>query len=156
MVNNSNTSGRGGTISTTQTTTSESQPVLYLRSETKKDAKEKSKSKSKSKSRRNVSWKDDVIDNENMNKKKSKICCIFHPQREFGELSTDESSDSSSDSSDSDSNSGHNSKQNDDDDKCCNHDHKAKSKAKRPSSPNAYEKQPNFTNKSVLPPHTSI
>ncbi|KAH6913614.1 type 1 phosphatases regulator YPI1 [Coprinopsis sp. MPI-PUGE-AT-0042] len=45
-----------------------------------------------------VTWDEDVVDNEGMGKKKSKICCIFHPTREFGESS---GSDSDSDSDDS-------------------------------------------------------
>jgi len=42
-----------------------------------------------------VSWGDDVVDNEHLNKKSSKKCCIFHKPRAFDE--------SSSDSEDSDS-----------------------------------------------------
>ena len=45
-----------------------------------------------------VTWNEDVVDNEGMGKKKSKICCIFHPTREFGE-SSDSDSDSESDDS---------------------------------------------------------
>ncbi|KAG0044360.1 Type 1 phosphatases regulator ypi1 [Gryganskiella cystojenkinii] len=55
---------------------------------------------------RRVQWDDDVIDNEHMNKKKSKICCIFKKQREFGESSDESSSDSDSDSSGSESDGG--------------------------------------------------
>jgi len=43
-----------------------------------------------------------VVDNEGCNKKKSKICCIYHKPRRF-----DESSDESSSESDSDSEAGH-------------------------------------------------
>nr|A8P353.1 RecName: Full=Type 1 phosphatases regulator YPI1 [Coprinopsis cinerea okayama7\ len=43
-----------------------------------------------------VTWDEDVVDNEHAGKKKSKICCIFRPTRDFGESS---SSDSDSDSS---------------------------------------------------------
>lgn len=95
-----------------------------------------------------------MVDNEHMDKKKSKICCIFHPQREFGE-SSDESLDSSSDSSDESGNEGTEGKAvgtgggNSDKKKkkkhgnCCNN--------KKASSPNAYERQPNYKNQSVLP-----
>ncbi|SIO73708.1 protein phosphatase inhibitor 3 (I3) [Babesia microti strain RI] len=38
---------------------------------------------------RNVTWAEDTIDNEHMNKKSSKRCCIFHKKR-----NPDESSDS--------------------------------------------------------------
>lgn len=53
---------------------------------------------------RRVRWSEDTIDNELMNKKKSKICCIFHPNSmDYEEES--ESSDSGSDSSSSSSSS---------------------------------------------------
>ncbi|CRG99179.1 protein phosphatase inhibitor 3, putative [Plasmodium relictum] len=45
-----------------------------------------------------VRWDENTIDNENAKKKSSKICCIYHKPREFGE-----SSDSNSDSDSSDS-----------------------------------------------------
>ncbi|ORY94305.1 phosphatase inhibitor-domain-containing protein [Lobosporangium transversale] len=51
---------------------------------------------------RRVQWDDDVIDNEHMGKKKSKICCIFKKQKEFGESSDESSLDSDSSSSESD------------------------------------------------------
>jgi hypothetical protein len=38
-----------------------------------------------------VTWHDDVVDNEHMNKKSSKACCIFHKPRSFGESDSDES-----------------------------------------------------------------
>jgi len=50
--------------------------------------------------RQHVQWEDSVVDNEGLEKKKSKICCIYHPPRDFGE-----SSDESSSSSDEDRNS---------------------------------------------------
>ncbi|BDA48383.1 probable type 1 phosphatases regulator YPI1 [Coccomyxa sp. Obi] len=37
-----------------------------------------------------VKWSEDVVDNEFLNKKSSKKCCIFHKQRPFGEWSDDE------------------------------------------------------------------
>jgi len=45
-----------------------------------------------------VKWDEEVVDNEGMGKKKSKICCIYHKPREFDESSSssDESSSSSS------------------------------------------------------------
>ncbi|KAJ2662006.1 Type 1 phosphatases regulator ypi1 [Coemansia sp. RSA 1200] len=49
-----------------------------------------------------VRWTDDTIDNENMNRKKSKVCCIYRKERQFGESDSDESDDSSSCGSDSD------------------------------------------------------
>eukprot|EP00968_Pinguiococcus_pyrenoidosus_P001955 scaffold98_cov244-Pinguiococcus_pyrenoidosus.AAC.9 len=38
-----------------------------------------------------VRWAHDVVDNEHMNKKSSKRCCIFHKARQFGESDSDES-----------------------------------------------------------------
>ncbi|KAF2491078.1 hypothetical protein BU16DRAFT_543339 [Lophium mytilinum] len=49
---------------------------------------------------RHIQWAEDVIDNEGMGKKSSKVCCQYHKPRPY-----DESSDESSDSSDSDSDS---------------------------------------------------
>ncbi|KAJ3569926.1 hypothetical protein NP233_g4736 [Leucocoprinus birnbaumii] len=46
-----------------------------------------------------VAWDEDVVDNEHMGKKKSKICCIYHKPRRFDESSSDESSSDESDSS---------------------------------------------------------
>ncbi|CAL5224449.1 g7138 [Coccomyxa viridis] len=38
-----------------------------------------------------VKWAGDVVDNEHLNKRSSKKCCIFHKQQPFGEWSDDES-----------------------------------------------------------------
>lgn len=38
-----------------------------------------------------VRWSQDVVDNEHMNKKKSKKCCIYHKPRVFGEWSDTDS-----------------------------------------------------------------
>ncbi|EFN55081.1 hypothetical protein CHLNCDRAFT_134971 [Chlorella variabilis] len=51
----------------------------------------------KKKKGKGVQWAEDVVDNEFMNKKKSKKCCIFHPQRQFGEWSDNEDSDAECD-----------------------------------------------------------
>ncbi|EPQ52487.1 hypothetical protein GLOTRDRAFT_140219 [Gloeophyllum trabeum ATCC 11539] len=52
--------------------------------------------------RERVRWTDDVVDNEHMGKKKSKICCIYHKPKKFDESSSEESSSES----DSDTSSG--------------------------------------------------
>lgn len=78
---------------------------------------------------RHVQWTEETVDNEHMNLKKSKICCIFHPKKEFDE-SSDESDYSSSSSSSSSSD--------DDDDVDCNCRHKHHHKRR----PNAYERMP--------------
>ena len=104
-----------GTSSVTQTTTETSaSPILHLRP-----------SKRKLKKKPLVRWTEDTVDNEHMNKKKTKICCIFHPQRQFDDGSSCEScssSDSSSDGSDTED-----------------------------SKPNAYEHQPHYKNQSKVP-----
>jgi len=46
---------------------------------------------------RHVRWTNETIDNENMGKKKSKICCIYHKPRLFDDSSSESSSDSDSD-----------------------------------------------------------
>ncbi|KAI0789958.1 phosphatase inhibitor-domain-containing protein [Abortiporus biennis] len=47
-----------------------------------------------------VVWSEDVVDNESLGKKSSKICCIYHKPKRFDESSSEESSsDSDSDSS---------------------------------------------------------
>lgn len=170
-------SQREGNSGSTTTTTIEqpSNPILHLRPDTSHTPQADKKSKIKKKKRSKVRWTEDVVDNENLNKKKSKICCIFHPQREFGELSSDSSSDSSSsDSSSSDisdiegeGNSNNNNNNNDTNENsnshdCCSHAHshshknkkneKNKKKSKqRDSSPNAYERQPTYNNISKVP-----
>ncbi|EMD97834.1 hypothetical protein COCC4DRAFT_42326 [Bipolaris maydis ATCC 48331] len=53
--------------------------------------------------RRHIQWAEDVVDNEGMGKKSSKVCCIYHKPRAVDESSDDDSSDSSSSDSDSDS-----------------------------------------------------
>ena len=55
----------------------ESPPVLRLRLK-------------KPKADKRVGWRDDTVDNENMDKKKSKCCCIYKKTRAFGESSSDE------------------------------------------------------------------
>uniref|UniRef100_A0A0G4IF07 Protein phosphatase inhibitor n=1 Tax=Chromera velia CCMP2878 TaxID=1169474 RepID=A0A0G4IF07_9ALVE len=40
-----------------------------------------------------VSWDETAVDNEFMNKKKSKKCCIFHKKRAFGESSSESEAD---------------------------------------------------------------
>ena len=96
----------------------------------------------------NVRWQTDVIDNENMNKKKTKICCIYHPQDEDEDEGVqctsdhehpgDESSSSSSES---------------DNDKDLDFEERRRRRVERrhrklttntKSDPNAYEVQPDY------------
>ncbi|KAL0848810.1 hypothetical protein ABMA28_013235 [Loxostege sticticalis] len=43
--------------------------------------------------RKKVVWTEDTVDNEHMNKKKSKCCCIYEKPRRFGESDSDDSDD---------------------------------------------------------------
>ncbi|KAK0171138.1 hypothetical protein PV328_008895 [Microctonus aethiopoides] len=47
----------------------------------------------KPRSSKKVQWTSSTVDNENMNKKKSKCCCIYEKPKDFGESSSDESDD---------------------------------------------------------------
>ncbi|KAK4549950.1 hypothetical protein LTR36_005251 [Oleoguttula mirabilis] len=99
-----------------------------------------------------VRWAEDVIDNEGMGKKSSKVCCIYHKPKEPGDSGSE--SDSSSDG-DSDSEpdlskarkagdkKGKRGRKHD-------HDHGAEGSGKgdaRKPSPNAYERQPKQASK---------
>jgi len=101
-------------------------------------------------SKKRIQWAEDVIDNEGLGRKSSKVCCIYHAPKPIDESSDESSSDDSSsdDNSGDDGNArpvggrrggrrahGHD----------CGHDHadgKGKRKATRARSPNAYEKMP--------------
>lgn len=49
----------------------------------------------KLKEKKNVHWKEGTVNNENMGKRKSKICCIYHkPRLNPDDSSSDESCDS--------------------------------------------------------------
>ncbi|CDF90935.1 related to Type 1 phosphatases regulator YPI1 [Zygosaccharomyces bailii ISA1307] len=100
-------------------------------------------------SRPSVRWESDVVDNEHMNKKKTKICCIFHPQQNFddecdcpSDHDNDSSSSSSSSSSGSDEEKGLNFEQRREKRVARRH---RKLNQKRSESPNAYEVQPDYT-----------
>lgn len=83
-------------------------------------------------SSRRVQWTEDVVDNEHLGRKSSKICCIYHKPRAFGESDSDESDSSASDGEAHDNND-----PNFMHGKGCKH-----KKHQRGSSPNAYERQP--------------
>eukprot|EP00210_Caulerpa_lentillifera_P009131 g8705.t1 len=51
----------------------------------------------KRKKKKVVRWAADVIDNEFMNKKSSKACCIYHKPQKFGEWSDSDTDDEYSD-----------------------------------------------------------
>ncbi|KAL4785065.1 phosphatase inhibitor-domain-containing protein [Aspergillus varians] len=112
---------------------------------------------------RHIRWSDDVIDNEGMGKKSSKVCCIYHKTRPVGESSSEsESSDSDSSDSDSDRETGavnprrkncqHNDHHRDGAQKSPErsrspggHSHNTEKGQRRKPSPNAYEKMPKYT-----------
>lgn len=124
----------------------EAQPVLQLRAEEPINP-QRQESRSPASQRPSVRWQSDVIDNENMNKKKTKICCIFHPQQEFdfNEEHSDHdcSSSSSSSSSSSESESEKHLDFNERRQRRVARRHRilAQNKSK---SPNAYEIQPDY------------
>ena len=92
--------------------------------------------------RHNVRWEENVIDNENMNKKKTKICCIFHPQNEAEEECNHPSDHDESSSSESE-----NEKDldfNERRQRRLARRHR-KLEKKRTYSPNAYEIQPDYS-----------
>lgn len=84
-----------------------------------------------------VRWAEDVVDNEHLNKKSSKVCCIYHKPKEDGESSGSDSDSSSSD-------------EGEDSEPDLSRAQKAggggkgkgKGRAHRKPSPNAYERQP--------------
>ncbi|XP_053996738.1 E3 ubiquitin-protein ligase PPP1R11-like isoform X6 [Hylaeus anthracinus] len=47
----------------------------------------------KPKPNKKVQWTQGTVDNEHMNKKKSKCCCIYEKPRTFGESSSEDSDD---------------------------------------------------------------
>ncbi|CCF56481.1 hypothetical protein KAFR_0B01820 [Kazachstania africana CBS 2517] len=120
-------------------------PVLKLRGESKEN-------KSDDKEKTSVRWKQDTVDNENLNRKKTKICCIFHPNDEEEEDDhdhehhkpdpADSSSDSDSDSSGDDQGFDFNERRQ----RRIERRHKKMLEDKAPS-PNAYEFQPDYTHR---------
>lgn len=139
VVNSMTQNVRG---SGSQTVTIEATPVLKLRAKGQVQ-------------RPSVKWGTEVIDNENMDKKKSKVCCIFHPQdpdlcidedpdHEHDHIHVEESSDSETSESDSE-------RSLDLEERRRRRLERRRRKLAKPrsESPNAYEVQPDYTNKKV-------
>ncbi|CAG8126456.1 unnamed protein product [Penicillium olsonii] len=139
---------------TPQTTTESQEETVPISTTLRLRAEEAPEATSSS---RRIRWSEDVVDNEGMGKKSSKVCCIYHKARPVGESSSEDSSSSSDSDSDSDSEddrrtarmksrrtSPHDHDHEHDHDKDCSndHDHPKPKKAKRKPSPNAYEKMP--------------
>lgn len=110
--------------------------------------------------RRRIQWAEDVIDNEGLGRKRSKVCCIFHKTREVGESSSEDDSSSSSDSDGSNGSSGSGGEarpvggyrrgrrkgkggRRNHDHHDHDHDHDHEHGHRRPS-PNAYERMPRY------------
>lgn len=157
MVNNN---GRGNPVNASQTQIvngDRGAPFLQLRAfrehEQQRGQQEQREQDSTrgSSSRPSVRWQNDVVDNEDMNKKKTKICCIFHPQEDPDaecedspdhneEPCTSSSSSSSSSESDEERGSGFEERRA----RRVIRRHR-KLTQKRSESPNAYEVQPDYT-----------
>lgn len=136
-----------GTSSATATeiqTQTRVQPILHLRGAPSGTSSEVETTGSTGNGRR-IQWASDVVDNEGMGRKKSKVCCIYHAPKGIDESSDESSSDSDNSSSDDDTgaarHAGGRKKE-------CAHGHghghgKGKGKAnEKKMTPNAYEKVP--------------
>ncbi|KAF3385571.1 Type 1 phosphatases regulator ypi1 [Penicillium rolfsii] len=151
--------------STTETETSRESSTLRLTGTLRLRAEDTPDTTAEPSPSRRIRWSEDVVDNEGMGKKSSKVCCIYHKARPVGESSSEESSSSSSDSdSESDTDrrnhmahrhshprgrrpSGENEADPSADaaavEGCCSDHHQQKIKRRRRKpSPNAYEKMP--------------
>ncbi|KAJ5131705.1 Type 1 phosphatases regulator ypi1 [Penicillium atrosanguineum] len=153
-----------GTNPQLQTTTESRDPSTVRLTGTLRLRGDETPSTSEPSSARRIRWSEDVVDNEGMGKKSSKVCCIYHKARPVGESSS-ESDSSDSNSSDSESENeidrrrlranahhshrrgrrpaeGESSEQlpEQDQEACCEHQ-PTKHKRRKPS-PNAYEKMP--------------
>ncbi|QLL31745.1 hypothetical protein HG536_0B06110 [Torulaspora globosa] len=127
-------------------TVEEVRPLLQLRGEERSNTQTGS-SAPETHQRPSVRWESGVIDNEHMNKKKTKICCIFHPQQEFDDDEPDSDCHSSSSSSSSSSSESESEKDLDPAERRqrrVERRHRTL-KQNRPKSPNAYEIQPDYT-----------
>ncbi|EMC97649.1 hypothetical protein BAUCODRAFT_460952 [Baudoinia panamericana UAMH 10762] len=94
-----------------------------------------------------VRWAEEVVDNEGMGKKSSKVCCIYHKPHEPGASDSDD--DSSSDESDGEPDLSRAQKAGGKKPaRSHNHGNSAEGRGsgKKPS-PNAYERQPKHTTK---------
>ncbi|GMM54626.1 type 1 protein phosphatase-activating protein [Maudiozyma humilis] len=157
MTSNTSNTSHTQTLSVTQ-----APPVLTLRASQTGGAGPQAKEAQQSaeKERPGLRWEQGTVDNENMGKKKTKICCIFHPQDEDDDEFAEPEvhmhtghSDEDNDDSDSDS-----SGESEDDNKGGNFsfderrrrriERRRKNLAKdEPLEPNAYEFQPDYSHR---------
>ncbi|KAH3677243.1 hypothetical protein WICMUC_001824 [Wickerhamomyces mucosus] len=135
MTNNQNMANSSQTI-TRDSAQQHDKPILHLRG-VKTDNAENSTQNARPK----VRWQEGTVDNENLNRKKSKICCIFHPQVDFEEGEDCQACDSDRDSSSSSSSS---ESESDEEIRRAKITQKKKQKSLK-SKPNSYEYQPDYT-----------
>lgn len=124
----------------------EAPPVLELRADSQAEITHNNEGSANGS---HVRWQQEVVDNENMNKKKTKICCIYHPQdpdqeEEHHHSSSDSDSSSSSSSSESDNEGGYNFAERRQ--RRIARRHRKLQDANRKIKPNAYEVQPDYSN----------
>lgn len=98
--------------------------------------------------RRRIQWAEDVVDNEGMGKKSSKVCCIYHKPHEPGDSESESSSSSESDSdSEADLSRAQKAGGRKGRGRPSEGSGKGKGKEERKPSPNAYERQPKYKGK---------
>jgi len=127
------------------TTSPPRQPVLHLRGALRRGEEVEGDGTSP-RSRRRIQWAEDVIDNEGLGRKKSKVCCIYHAPKPIDESSDESSSDSDDNDSGDESDGGARLAKKEG---CINRHGHSHEKGKgngnrkgRSRSPNAYEKMP--------------
>ncbi|OKL60350.1 hypothetical protein UA08_04369 [Talaromyces atroroseus] len=96
-----NAGGTGSTTTEEEPSTATLPRTLRLRGESEVTDTDSSSLEQQSANSRRVRWDENVVNNEGMGKKSSKVCCIYHRPRALDESSS-ESSDSESSSDDSD------------------------------------------------------
>ncbi|KAH7351151.1 type 1 phosphatases regulator ypi-1 [Rhexocercosporidium sp. MPI-PUGE-AT-0058] len=99
--------------------------------------------------RRRIQWAEDVVDNEGLGRKKSKVCCIYHAPKGIDESSDESSSDSDGESDSGDDGSARMAGGGKGKGKGCGHGHghghgngNGEGGSARRRSPNAYERLP--------------
>ncbi|AMD22343.1 HGR004Cp [Eremothecium sinecaudum] len=141
----SNSQDRTHNCSQTVTLPCSSQ-VLQLRADQSENTPKLTNKGHKSK----VRWDEKVIDNEHMNKKKTKICCIFHPQQNFEDTEEEEREEDKNNEPQNDSSSSSESEN----DESLDFEARRQARIKRRNrkleqersqSPNAYEIQPDYS-----------
>ncbi|KAK4496497.1 hypothetical protein PRZ48_012477 [Zasmidium cellare] len=136
-----------GSGTATPTATSGSQTILQTDSSGPSIPSATLRLRAEPEPQRRIQWAEDVIDNEGMGKKSSKVCCIYHKPNEPGD-SDSESDSSSSDDSDSEPDLSRAQRAGGSGKRGRSGDEKGSGKGKeRKPSPNAYERQPKYKGK---------